>query len=137
MASQWMQCNFIQTTITWADAVCSLHPDTHDGYREEEVSGFDKERREERRQSRENLRSLLETAFDPSTPQAEITTELREAAAPVVERLESGRIEIDWKAVAQSIELEQRLLAFKEAFEREQKRLFEEDEDEVMILTLH
>ena len=29
--SQWMQCNFIQTTPTWADAVCSLQPDTHDG----------------------------------------------------------------------------------------------------------
>ena len=27
--SQWIQCNFIQTVPTWADAACNL--DTHDG----------------------------------------------------------------------------------------------------------
>lgn len=28
--SQWVQCNFIQTTIVWADAACNI-ADTHDG----------------------------------------------------------------------------------------------------------
>jgi hypothetical protein len=70
-------------------------------------------------------------------PQAEVTAELRAAAAPVARRLESGNLQIDWQALAESVELEQRIIGFRAAFEREQKRLFDEDEDDVTILLWH
>lgn len=133
--NQWMQCDFIQTIPTWADAVCNLKPDTHDGRDDSELhrrhDRLQEEREREFRSGRENLRAAIEAAFDPEQP-APAAAELREAAAPVVERLESGALRIDWAALDRDLEI--RLFLLQDAFEAEQRALDEDDDETVALL---
>lgn len=117
-----MQCSFIQTVPTWADAVCNIHADTHDGF----DSAF-KKRREEEGDSKQRLHDFLQAAF------SEGVVEVTQVAEPYVERLESGRIEIDWPAIEGEVRVKLEALEVLEASRRE----LEQDEEDVMILLLH
>jgi len=54
--AQWMQCNFIQTTPTWADAACNITTttDTHDGFDSR------KHDHDKRREAKDRLREMLD-----------------------------------------------------------------------------
>ena len=122
----WMQCSFIQTVPTWADAACNVSVDTHDGF------DSNKKREEERRESQARLRAMLVDAVDPQAA-VPAPAEAVALAAPHLERLESGRIRIDWDAIARDVAAQARLEAL--AAEHERRRLeFEADEEDVTLL---
>lgn len=98
--------------------------DTHDGF----DSG--KKRDEEFSEKRQRLRNLLVLAIDPT---AALPAEVIDMAAPVVERLESGAVRIDWERIEREATLAAKLDAY--ALELEKRRIEdEEDEEEVTIL---
>ena len=135
--AQWMQCDFIQTLPTWADAACNLRPDTHDGAdparrrkRIEEVPGFDESTREADKKAA--LRLMLTAAVAPELlppPPAEAVA----LAEPYFERLESGAPRIDWKRLEREATVRAQLYAYAAAYEAA-RRAFEEDEEDVSIL---
>jgi len=92
--------------------------DTHDG--------FDSRKREheEKREKRAELRSLLEVAFAPQAAPSEVSA----LAAPYVQRLESGRIEIDWARIEKSV-IHGELAAL--------ARRMADDEEEILLLWSH
>ena len=137
--SQWMQCSFIQTVPTWADSVCNIHPDKHDGFDDTEVRKRVKEqvRDEEKafRSKRDRLRSIIARAYEPdSGPVAE---EVKSVASPYVERLESGSPRIDYEALERNAKVMEDLLAFQGSLRTEfQNRMsIANDDEDVMILT--
>lgn len=97
--------------------------DTHDG--------FDNRRDDEERLKKEALRQMIGLAVDPEgyAPPAEVM----ELAEPFVERLESGRVEIDWKRLEREIVIREQLYALADQFRRD----MEEDEEDVLTLILH
>ena len=127
--AQWVQCNFIQTVPTWADAACNISDvDTHDGFDSR------KHDHEKRRESKEQLREMLHRAVDPEAflaPPAEAV----ELAAPFVRRLESGTVRIDWQGIEREAKVRARLYAYAAEYERERIEL-EEDEEDINILTV-
>ena len=137
--SQWMQCSFIQTTPTWADAVCSIHPDTHDGFDEDSHRKVKEEQREKDsafNSARERLREVIEMAWDERLP-GPVAAEVKEAAAPYVERLESGAPRIDFQAIERRATEMASILAFQDEMRREyQARMAELDDEEAVLTTI-
>ena len=138
--AQWMQCDFIQTTPTWADAACNISPaDTHDGIDDETRKRVKERVRDEEKSfksRRERLREVLERAWDGPQEEAPVAAEVREIAAPYVERLESGAPRIDYAAIECNRAVMAELLAFQGALRQEFERRMEleNDDEDVMIL---
>ena len=135
--SQWMQCNWIQQTPTWADSVCSIHPDTHDGFDEDAHKRVkEKVRSEEReyRSKRDRLRNIIARAYEPEP--GPVAEEVKAAAAPYVERMESGAQRIDYAALERNQAVMDELLAFQDALRVEfrNRMALANDDDDVMIL---
>lgn len=135
--AQWTQCSFIQATPTWADAACSIAPDTHDGgdevKRVHDVPGFDEPFDVAAR--KDALRDMLARAVDPQAympPPAEVTV----LAEPFVERLESGALRIDWKRLEREAVVRAKLYDYALEYER-RVREFEEDEEDIALLLWH
>lgn len=95
--------------------------DTHDGV--EDVRKKHRERDEGIASARKRLRELLEHAWDG--PQTETAEEIKVIASPHVEQLESGRLQIDYEALATRIT---------DLLELEAKLRAEQDDEDVMIL---
>ena len=137
--SQWMQCNWIQQTPTWADSVCNIHPDTHDGFDDTEVRKRVREqvREDEKafRSKRDRLRSIIVRAFEPEAA-GPVAEEVKAAAAPYVERLESGAPRIDYAAIERNAAVMDALLAYQGALRTEFRARMdlENDDEDVMIL---
>ena len=135
--SQWMQCDFIQTAIVWADAACSISPDTHDGV--DEASVRKRVRSDERafKSARERLREALQLAWDG--PPGEVAAEVRSLASPFVDVLESGSLRVDYAALeARNAAVMREVLALEDQLRAEfQARMAIEadEEDAVMLLT--
>ena len=136
--SQWMQCSFIQTSPTWADSVCSLHPDTHDGFDDTEVrKRIKKQVREDEREfrsKRDRLRNIIARAFEPE--RGPVAEDVKAAAAPYVERLESGAQRIDYAALERNQAVMDELLAFQDSLRTEfrNRMAIANDDEDVMIL---
>ena len=135
--SQWMQCSFIQTSPTWADSVCSLHPDTHDGFDEDTHRRVKKQVREDEREfrsKRDRLRNIIARAFEPEP--GPVAEEVKATAAPYVERLESGTQRIDYAALERNHAVMDELLAFQDALRAEfrNRMAIANDDEDVMIL---
>ena len=132
--SQWMQCNFIQTSPTWADSVCSLHPDTHDGVDSDDIRRRVRNEEREFRSKRDRLRNVIERAYEPEP--GPVAEEIKAAAAPYVERLESGAQRIDYAALERNQAVMDELLAFQDALRVEfrNRMALANDDDDVMIL---
>jgi len=113
--------------------------DTHDGFDDEEVRKHVKERvREEEkafRSKRDRLRNLIERAFEPEP--GPVAEEIKAAAAPYVERMESGAQRIDYQALERNKAVMDGLLAYQGALRSEFKARMElaNDDEDVMILT--
>lgn len=122
------------------DAAAQDDGDTHDGFDEdshrlvkEEQSRKDKEFLSKRQRARE----ILTQAWAETHP-GPVAAEVKALAAPYVERLESGSLRVDYKALQRQKALDE-LLAFQDALREEFQariRAFEDDEEDVMILTL-
>lgn len=138
--AQWMQCSFIQTSPTWADSVCSLRPDTHDGFDEDthkRVKESQSQRDKAFKSARERLREVIERAWDGPAPEGSVAAEVKTVASPYVERLESGSLRIDYRSLQRQDDMAT-LLAFQDSLRSEyQARMaLEQDDEEVMILAL-
>jgi hypothetical protein len=133
--AQWMQCNYIQQTPTWADSVCSLRPDTHDGFDDESVRKKLREEEEGFKSRRDRLREVIARAYDPE--HGKVAAEVQAIAAPYVERLESGAPRIDFQALERNKAVMDSVLAFQEALRSEYRARIERDNDDedVMLLT--
>ena len=131
--SQWMQCDFIQTTIVWADAACSISPDTHDGVDEAEVRKRVRSDEKAFKSARERLREALTLAWDG--PPGEIAAEVRALASPFVDVLESGALRVDYEAMeARSAAVMRDVLEMEAALRAEYRAAREEEDDEDVVL---
>lgn len=128
MAVQWMQCDFIQTEPEWADAVCSVTPDTHDGDATE-VRKRQRERDEAFRAERERLREQLRYAMDGPAVE-DVAEELAEIALPQATdaRLRAPHELIDLDRLMQRLDLRMRIE------EMAARRRAEEDDDDMLLL---
>jgi hypothetical protein len=132
--SQWMQCNWIQQTPTWADSVCSIHPDTHDGF-DEDIRKRVKDEAKAFKSARERLREVITQAWD-GPQEAPVAAEMRALAAPHVERMESGALRIDYEALQRH---RTELLAFEDQLRAEfaaRMAAYEADEEEAVLLLI-
>ena len=112
--------------------------DTHDGVDDTEVrKRVRKQVREDEkefRSKRDRLRSVIARAFEPEAgPVAEA---VKAAAAPYVERLESGAQRIDYVAIERNAKIMDELLAYQGALRTEFRARMdiENDDEDVMIL---
>ena len=114
-------------------------PDTHDGFDDTEFRKRVREqvREDEKafRSKRDRLRSIIERAFEPEP--GPVAQEVKAAAAPYVERLESGAPRIDYAAIERNKAVMADLLAFHDALRSEYRARIEleNDDEDVMILT--
>ena len=137
--AQWMQCDWIQTVPTWADATCNISPDTHDGFDEDAQKRIrDSVKRKDKafKSARERLREVIEQAWDGPEVEAPIATEVRAIAAPYVERLESGSPRVDYAALERNKAVMRDIIAFQGAMRAEYQRrvAIEQDDEDIMIL---
>ena len=131
--AQWMQCNWIQQSPTWADSVCSLHPDTHDGF-DEDVRKRARDDEKAFKGASERLRETIARAYDPE--HGKVAEEIQALAAPYVERLESGAPRIDYAALERNKAGMREILSFQDAMRAEyEARMASEDDDDVLLLT--
>ena len=113
--------------------------DTHDGFDEDShrlVKEEQSRRDKEYLSKRQRIRELLTQAWEPDP--GPVAQEVMALAAPYVERLESGSLRVDYKAL-QRKQAQDALLAFQDDLRAEfeaRMRAFEDDEEDVMILTL-
>ena len=133
--AQWMQCDWIQQTPTWADSVCNIHPDTHDGFDEKKQRKVkDRVKADESafKSRREQLREAIERAWDGPQPEP-VAAQVQAIAAPYVERLESGALRIDYEGAKR---VQGEILALQSALraEYEARAAIERDDEDVMIL---
>ena len=113
-------------------------PDTHDGFDDTEVRKRVREqvREEEKafRSKRDRLRAIIERAFEPEP--GPVAVEVKAAAAPYVDRLESGALRIDYAALEKrNAVVMAEILAFQDALRNEfQARMALENDDEDVML---
>lgn len=134
--SQWMQCNWIQQSPTWADSVCSIQPDTHDGVDSDDIRRRVKAEEKAFKSARQRLREVIAQAYDPNP--GPVAQEVKALAAPYVERLESGNLRVDYKALeSRNKAVLAELLAFQDALRTEfnSRMAIANDDEDVMILT--
>lgn len=114
--------------------------DTHDGFDDTEVRKHVKERvREEEkafRSKRERLREVLEQAFAPEVGPEPVAAQVREVAAPYVERLESGAPRVDYARLEKNAAVMRQLLKFQNTLRTEYnaRMAIEQDDEEVILL---
>ena len=99
MSAQWTQCNFIQITPAWADVACNVVP-LRGGLDEGADKRIKRELREDAKKfksKREQLREIIARAYDPD--HGKVAAEVQVIAAPYVERLESGKPQVDYAAI--------------------------------------
>jgi hypothetical protein len=116
-------------------------PDTHDGFDEDSYRHAKKvQARKDKdfRSARERLRTVLERAWGEPEP-GPVAAEVKALAAPYVDILESGALRIDHVALeSRNATVMAELLAFQDALRAEfaeRMTRFEEDEEDVMLLT--
>lgn len=135
--TQWVQCNFIQITPTWADAACNISPDTHDGFDEEVHKKIKKEldlKDKSFKSQRDRLRTVLERAWDGPGP---VSIEVQALSSPFVERLESGDLRIDYASLEKrKKEVMNKILEFQDELRSEfaKRMAFEQDEEDIELL---
>ena len=113
--------------------------DTHDGFDEETRRKVkQKVRAEEKafKSRRELLRETIERAWDGPQPEPAlepVAAQVREIAAPYVERLESGGLRIDYEGARR---VQKEILALQAALRREfaERMERENDDEDVMIV---
>ena len=113
-------------------------PDTHDGFDEDShrlVKEEQARKDKDFRSARQRLREVIERAWEPEP--GPVAVEVKALAAPYVERLESGSLRVDYKALEKrNAAVMAELLAFQDALRGEfQARIdLENDDEDVMIL---
>lgn len=115
--------------VSWVSS-SSSHDGADEEYVRRKLKKIDDRRDEEialKRGEREHFRAALEVAFDERVLGTKQFEDLREAAAPYVERMESGSITIDWNAVTAKATADMRAMI--EAYEA-----MLDDDDEAMML---
>ena len=129
------QSDAFQNDAFQIDASPATTPDTHDGFDEHSHRRVKESQAAKDRafkSTRERLREVLERAWDG--PQTEAAAEVKQIASPFVEILESGKLRIDYAALAAQ---EDQLLSFHAELRREyEKRIEDEDEENVEFLAL-
>ena len=110
--------------------------DTHDGFDEHSHRrAKDALAKQEKafKSAKERLREVIERAWDGPQAETPAAAEVRDIAAPHVERLESGALRIDMDALHKH---RKELLAFHDALRSEYQRRvsIEEDDEDVMLL---
>ncbi len=136
--SQWMQCNWIQQSPTWADSVCSIHPDTHDGFDDDarkRVKERVREEEKEFRSKRDRLRAVIAKAWEPDP--GPVAQEVKALAEPYVEKLESGALRVDYNALERRNKAVMAdLLSYQDALRGEYQARMDlaNDDEDVMIL---
>lgn len=133
--AQWMQCDWIQQSPVWADSTCSI-ADTHDGFDEDSHrKAKEAQARHDKdfRSLRQRLRDVIEQAWGEPGP---VAAEVKEAAAPYVEQLESGALRINYAALERrNTEVMAQVLDFERALRAEyEARIVEADEEEEILL---
>lgn len=133
LANRVLVCDVGLFSLTGQAATFTYTPrttvviDTHDGFVEDDTEAKKKER----------LRYMLQHAVDPEAfPWPIPEPAVIELAEPFMERAESGRVELDWKAIEREAVVRAQLYAMAEEYER-QRIAFEEDEEDVATLLLH
>ena len=83
---------------------------------------------------REQLREIIAKAYDPD--HGKVAAEVQAVAAPYVERLESGKSQVDYAAIERNKAVMAEILSFQDALRREyQARMdIENDDEDVMIV---
>ena len=83
---------------------------------------------------REQLREIIARAYD--SEHGKVAAEVQAVAAPYVERLESGKPQVDYAAIERNKAVMAEILSFQDALRREyQARMdIENDDEDVMIV---
>ena len=136
MASAWGD----SWNTAWGDSWGSIAvPDTHDGFDEDShrlVKEEQARREKDFRSARSRLREVLERAWGEPEP-GPVAAEVKAIAEPYVERLESGRLRVDYAALEKrNAAVMAELLAFQDALRGEFQARMElaNDDEDVMIL---
>ena len=111
--------------------------DMHDGFDENAQKRVKKQVREEEkafRSKRDRLRNIIARAYEPEP--GPVAEDIKAAAAPYVERLESGAQRIDYAALERNQAVMDELLAFQDALRVEfrNRMAIANDDEDVMIL---
>jgi hypothetical protein len=133
VATNWIQCNFIQTTPTWADAACNISPDTHDGgdydRRRKKHDAEQKERIRRYRRDREHLRDTIRAAFE-----ARYEPAVAALSPYMAQDMAAGpQTPIDYGALLTAASALRALADFEERMGARMREI-DDDDDEVLLL---
>lgn len=120
------------------DASTTPTIDTHDGFDEDSHKHATEDAKREAREfrgARERLRDVIEQAWDGDP--GPVAAEVKAAAAPYVERLESGAVRIDYKAIERRKAVMAEVLALQDSLRAEfdARMALHRDDEDVILLT--
>lgn len=147
--AQWVQCNFVQITPTWADAACNVTPgrsglggdDVPREWRKNPHRGWDKAEWKRRvKEPGEALESTLRAAYAELTgtdAPISVLSQVDAIVRPVAKKSraeEAPQLRINWAALANDY---RRYAALMRLWQEEQEmRALDEDDEEVMLMVM-
>ena len=131
------QSDAFQTNAFQIDAAPVVASTLRGGWDEKADKRIKRELREDAKRfksKREQLREIIAKAYDPD--HGKVAAEVQAVAAPYVERLESGKSQVDYAAIERNKAVMAEILSFQDALRREyQARMdIENDDEDVMIV---
>ena len=140
--AHWMQCNFIQHSVQWADATCSVvfgrsglggddvpyRKSPHKGWNKEEWKARVKEPGDEIEQTLRETYASLTSREAPVSVLARVDAVVR----PVSRQVEDAPLRIDWGKLSRDFDRANALLRIYR--EEAELKAFIEEEDELLML---